>query len=309
MEPSIMSLTSSPSNECDEVSRLGESPLTPIKLLTSMHLRANKDYWIHPTSRIRVGDWDKIIRPSHFPYLVATDGRTLCNQLPGIILPSGAMQIRLVESCWLHAVGPMGAAFVDGWNKLAVELKVNILNIDLRKPYKIRYDDHPASLLRLLRLTPEMADLSKGFYYKTNTFELKPLQKLATTIRHDLQYKPTLRGPPPTVRNLICKVVFKCSVNIKDWELLRTFATGTTGYTGLCHVEIRVEWGSQARAQWAQPGSMENVKKALQGYVQFSCAGRIEIVCENAREPTVRVLEEILERKVLFEGSEPVPEG
>ncbi|KAF1958162.1 hypothetical protein CC80DRAFT_25750 [Byssothecium circinans] len=174
-----------------QTEKLGTSEETPLKLTTPYFLSARTAIWIVSPNPVKV----------HGP-----DGTAIttfkCKHPAEISFQTN-----------VHMMPSLGPAFSAGWKKIPDELKTQILGFNLTETEPISSAD-TSSLLGLyhhLRMTPEIASLSREVFYTTNTFSMRPeaieppeIIFLGYAPRPRLGY--TVRFPKPGVNGCIRRI-------------------------------------------------------------------------------------------------------
>ncbi|KZM25654.1 uncharacterized protein EKO05_0003281 [Ascochyta rabiei] len=130
--------------------------------------------------------------------------------------------------------GVLSSGFSRGWSTLPTELKLTILRHNVIYPSAI----WPAnantamreSLFPYLRMTPEIAYLSRFLFFAENTFIILSGQEESSMSRG---------CPPVSVRPLMRKVKLMIWLEPHDWETVSAIAQKSLGFERLTHVEVR----------------------------------------------------------------------
>lgn len=139
--------------------------------------------------------------------------------------------------------------FARGWNNLPVELKTRILERNLSnllgtsRKHGLRQGDEKTILFRYLRMTPEIAHLSREIYYKNNTFMVSMEINRIVLDFHRARYENVACYPPRSgnrfIRTVNISIEAKRSLR-EYWPMIQRMDSGGYGFQNLRFVGIRV---------------------------------------------------------------------
>ncbi|KAF1993628.1 hypothetical protein P154DRAFT_527622 [Amniculicola lignicola CBS 123094] len=227
------------------------------------------------------------------------------------------------KSVRISSTSALGADFARGWHKLPDELKERILYFCtfLASPVdrftagrKLNAPYWEYSLLRYLRMTPEIATMAMNLFYKRNEFRLFPCRQ--TTSRGGMLY------PKPHFNRIIRRVVLKIDSIQKAWDNVKKLASGHYGFENMRHVRIVVSAALYFRlpisapdiptrfSRWktgAQSMMADGVTFRCEGELFCQPLGRVELQGLNMTQAEARQYElqvqELVESKVTFKHS------
>ena len=160
--------------------------------------------------------------------------------------------IHLSSPSPIHVIpsGILSSRFARGWSALPTELKLAILRHNLiyssviwpRNANQVMHK----SLFPYLRMTPEIASLSRALFFAENTFIVSALQEELSMFRD---------FPPVSVRPLIRKVTLLTWLELGDRETIEAIADKRLGFQGLAHVNIRCSVTKFVRSLLSAPGT------------------------------------------------------
>lgn len=188
----------------------------------------------------------------------------------------------------IESAASLGSAFAEGWMKLPMELKEEILAHNLvsatSKGY-IEYETYCAPwdfgvLLHHLRCTPEIAALSRQVYYKRNVFVLEP--------EGGDGYMPgmcKLMYPRPSVGELIRYIEFRCTLGTPEIQKLEYLSQRQYGFTNLKYLKLKFD------ASLCLGGSRVDFGR----WVDIVLVDRIELPCKGEMEVVGQVTRRILQ--------------
>ncbi|KAF2114315.1 hypothetical protein BDV96DRAFT_647021 [Lophiotrema nucula] len=179
---------------------------------------------IHPGSNLRIFSANPILlRP---PYTE-----------PFGIQAATPIRLHNTGSIEVESTAPLDTRFVNGWNKLADELKVQILKHNLGCRPIHHYDARVkvnSKLLPHLQMSPDIARLAEETFYKHNTFVVTP---------YGSHWDRRFAYPPRRVNTYIRRLSIVTDMD-SDWALLRKLARGDYGFENLRHVTLTYEFGT-----------------------------------------------------------------
>lgn len=136
----------------DDITLVGLSRDNPLRLLVPFCLSAGQTIWIAS------------------PYVVE-----LYNPYEMMkIYCQDPIKLQCDDTICLAPRAPLLSSFARGWEKLSNELKVNVLKFNLTWNTSITYSKYKTYLdvlLHHLRMTPEIATISRDLFYSKNEFE------------------------------------------------------------------------------------------------------------------------------------------
>lgn len=287
-------------NSSVTIARMGKSEATPLHLYHVIHVPASTSLWVICPRTIFYGAWH-----------IDSYDWTFRNR---------SVQIQAPHDCPIYVFPdvPLGRAFMEGWQKLPVELKIMILEHNLVFPYPIRkYQcDAFGALLAHMRSTPEIAELARNIFYTKNTFKLHFIMALSFAAPSYGNYTtPRLSYPNPTAYDLIRTIDISTALSSQVWMSLRKMAQGMLR---LNYVKLELGWFNQfdstiihSRAVVLASETGTDVASAyeravfdlmgecLGGGIHFACSG--ELVIKFQPGMTCQAASEFLEGKVSFE--------
>ncbi|KAF1958168.1 hypothetical protein CC80DRAFT_502961 [Byssothecium circinans] len=272
----------STADNVDKISQLGSSALNPIELHVPMYLRANTEYWFSTPGAIQV---QRDLRPY---------------QPVALIAANAPVMLRLSQGRWITSKAPLGCMFEKCWSRLPDELKLRVLRTQLVQSLPVERANK-AEFYHYLKMTPEIAALSKDIYYKENTFNIGPIPlRGQSSLFGDIG----LCGPALETRPFVHHLTFTLGIDPSgmEWRLLKRLANGEFGYTNLVHVEIQVPWDMKRRRDHRIDTSVKDWSSKynywLSGSVEFPCALTVGLVVENDVRGAASILLDILEHKI-----------
>ncbi|KAF9691051.1 hypothetical protein EKO04_011204 [Ascochyta lentis] len=161
----------------------------------------------------------------------------------------------LSSSSPVHVIpfGVLSPGFTRGWSRLPTELKLAILRHNITYPSAIwpanANTAMQASLFPHLRMTPEIAYLSRSLFFAENTFIILSGQDELSLI-HGF--------PPVSVRPLMRRVKLILSLAPYEWETVNTIAQKSHGFERLTYVEVQCSVVRFVRSVSANHGPVEN---------------------------------------------------
>jgi hypothetical protein len=171
----------------------------------------------------------------------------------------------------IRSTADFGPAFAQGWYKLPDELKISVLEHNIRRGPSVTSLSfsriHPtracsdySEYLRHLRMTPEISSLSKKIFYAQNIF-------LVDVPRTGIG----LKLPNSTVRPTIRKLYVTIGYSVASWDVLGKLSNKEFGFQNLTSLVV----------QFDSPLSMRRKDLLLQHVAQhpvaFSCAGSAKV--------------------------------
>ncbi|KAF2635716.1 hypothetical protein P280DRAFT_553574 [Massarina eburnea CBS 473.64] len=266
----------------DNKTALG-SPLDPVVIRTPIQICSGRPLTIKSASEISIFD----------------PVRISCT-VPVTIEPLWKNEKATVSLC-----SDINSDFVQGWNKLPDELRVRILGSGIRGvaghwiqttlsssihegdfvngPLVID-DISPARLWKYclfpyLKMTPEIATLSKEIYYKTNIFHIGAPRTISPRMRGLTTY---LRYPSPAVNHYIRNIRMSIDMSPSHWKFLERLAGGAYGFANVNYVQVNLRWSPDVAGQWLQMGNdiplqnkWEDFVRVIGNGVNFSMAGEV----------------------------------
>lgn len=149
--------------------------------------------------------------------------------------------------------GFLSPGFASGWCSLPIELKLailrhNVLYNSVIWPANANAAMH-SSLFPYLRMTPEIAHISRNLFFAENAFVILPQQEALSMFRN---------SPPPAIRPFLRRVTLLTWLEPRDWETIDAVAQETLGFEGLTHVEVRCSVVKFVRSFCVDHGFVEN---------------------------------------------------
>jgi hypothetical protein len=268
----------------------------PLRIRTPLHMPA--------------GSWMWIVSP--WPLKAIAQGSGSASQ----IACTEAVYFSPYTDTWLVPTVALDISFASGWSNLPDELKAQILGHNLTFPEAI--DPREETLLALyhhLRISPEIAGLTREAFYQSNTFRLR--RHYGGSRRHQrhqhLQRRILL--PHPSASALIRRVAIDISISRRaDWSQLQKVSQGGHGFTNLRHANVVFDW---EETKWStEEGGTEEmlvewINKCFGGQIKFKCDGEVAFTgrvwlnyMERASPAVVQKVEEVMRKKLVFQ-SEP----
>ncbi|KAF2635718.1 hypothetical protein P280DRAFT_169583 [Massarina eburnea CBS 473.64] len=184
----------------------------------------------------------------------------------------------------------LGPEFAHGWNKLPVEMQIQVLEFSLRDYFP---DDNSygnvdiATCLRLLlqyyRMSPQIGVLAREIFYKTKSFSLC----IGDYLTGPRFYRPPLMFTPIIQRLSI----FMPTEEMYAWNVLKGISQGAYGFKNLKHVYVKCKVISQLRTRIydSETNTLQMLlpvyPRVKTGYVplgdipdvKFACKGNLEL--------------------------------
>lgn len=105
------------------------------------------------------------------------------------------------------------------------------------------------SLFKCMRMTPEIAGLTRGLFFAENTFVLLPLQEEVGVFRG---------FPLMGVRSLVRRIKLLTWLEPGDWQTMDAIAQRGLGFESLTHVEVRCSVVRFVRLFFAEHGATKD---------------------------------------------------
>ena len=174
---------------------------------------------------------------------------------------------------------PLSRHFAMGWSKLPDELKIQIIEKNLK--FESAVDSHDTDgkdtclmlrgLHHHLRTTPEIAELAKQIFYTSNTFLLR-----RASSSH--WFVPTLRFPSPRINNLVRWLRFEIRLGSrKEWRYLIQLAGGDYGFCNLRYVHLVLNWKLIPWEFTEDPS-----EEVFKGWLSRRCMGNVIFKCKGS---------------------------
>ncbi|KAH4718923.1 hypothetical protein HBH64_198080 [Parastagonospora nodorum] len=210
------------------------------------------------------GSWLWIV--SSYPVMLATQGFLHAPEIGCV----EAMYFFARVKTTLMPTRPLGSKFALGWTKLPTELKVSILEVNL-KTVRANGIWNQHVLFHHLRMTPEIATLAKGIYYTSSATRLEV--GLGFFISSGLKY------PSRTMNHLVHRLEVGLRLgNPNQWSQLEKVASGRLGFLNLEHVQVHIcEWGFKFTDLSIETSDSikARIDRECKQYIQFSCHGEL----------------------------------
>ncbi|KAF2875701.1 hypothetical protein BDV95DRAFT_654568 [Massariosphaeria phaeospora] len=180
----------------------------------------------------------------------------------------------------------LNAMFATGWNKLPDELKVRILEYNLQTTRICGKRAVRKILLPYLRMTPDIATLSKEIFYKTNKFHFNITNDEVErgVIHHPMLPLLISRPPSQVVAPQIRHLAVTTYLSEATWAVLIEISKGGYGFQALTTLEITIDMSllNRVRDFW------KFAEEVLGEGVSFSCHGHVRFVSFTTKEPEVK---------------------
>ncbi|KAF2114313.1 hypothetical protein BDV96DRAFT_94708 [Lophiotrema nucula] len=169
---------------------------------------------------------------------------------------------------------PLSADFATGWNKLPVELKMQILSYSLtiKKDFTVMPTPRMVyftEYFRYLRMTTEIAEISKKVFYTENTFRCYYEHLRSPTKQYSFQY------PNPTINSFIRHVEVTVSLR-GPAKFLRKLADGDYGFAKLQTAKVTLDWKvSCINAPFKFERWSPELKREWGERIKFRCKGEL----------------------------------
>ncbi|KAF2249522.1 hypothetical protein BU26DRAFT_319100 [Trematosphaeria pertusa] len=230
------------------------------------------------------------------PSPITINGVTIWSSAPIHILGGPQGQHLLISTT-------LSPNFARGWSRLSDELKLRILSYNLVEDRPVGIMDRALGsiFMQHLRMTPEIATLSRDIFYKMNTFELRPR---SASIRRVVS-PAVFDFPKPAVNAHIRKVQFIVRLRGGEWHFLRRFANGSYGFPNLQELHVYID----QRCEYVLRGDWDRfVQHSVGTGLEFSCSGNLQVLRPQKirlRGTTVQSdeIERVLKEKVIFKGN------
>jgi len=166
---------------------------------------------------------------------------------------------------------PLNSKFALGWAKLPDELKILVLESNLKCIEAIVgfNQESQLSLLHHLLMSPEIAGLAKEIYYTSNSFQVTISQSMFSPMRY----------PGLMANYLVRRLKIDLSLGgLTLWPKLQRMANGSLGFANLEYVEVRIgDWGFRMKdlTHETSDSIRECIDQECKQYIEFPYYGEL----------------------------------